>query len=95
VEGGLDAAQFAFARNALVRLVHIFYPVFKFTVALRQFFYDFIRAAWDIATDCGGELYELTDVKFVGQHGTLQHKGGIECTTDKSLPGDGFEKFEA
>jgi hypothetical protein len=25
--------------------------------------------AENIATDCGGELYELTDPKFVGQHG--------------------------
>jgi hypothetical protein len=73
-EQGLHAAQFAFPRDALMRLVHAFYPVFQFTTALGQFLCDFIRAAWDIATDCGDELYELTDVKFVGQHGTLQHK---------------------
>jgi len=55
-----------------VRLVDTFYPVFKFPVALSQFFCDFIGAARDIAADRGGELYELTDVKFVGWHGGFQ-----------------------
>src|SRR5712692_5587525 len=90
---GLLALQFAFPRDALVRLVHAFYPIFKFTAALGQLLCDFIRTARDIATDCGGKLYELTNVKFVGQHGTLQRKSWIECITGKTLLGDGFAKF--
>jgi hypothetical protein len=62
----LHASQFAFPHDTFVRLVHALYSVFKFTAALGQFLCDFIRAAWDIATDCGSELHKLTDVKFVG-----------------------------
>jgi hypothetical protein len=89
----LYALQLAFPHDTFVRLVHAFYAVFKFTAALGQFLCDFIRTAWDIATDCGGELYELTDVKFAGQHGTLQHKSSIECTTEKRGLGVGFAKM--
>jgi hypothetical protein len=62
----LHASQLAFAHDALVRFIHAFYPIFKFTAALGQLLCDFIRAAWNMATDCGGELYELPDPKFVG-----------------------------
>ena len=80
----LHGLQLAFPHDTLVQFVHALYPVFKLTAALGQFLCDFIRAAWDIATDCWGELYELTDPKFVGQHGTLQHKSRIECTMDNA-----------
>ena len=46
----LYGSQLAFARDALMRLTHAFYPVFKFTLALRQFFCDFIGAP---APRCG------------------------------------------
>jgi hypothetical protein len=64
----LHASQLAFPHDALVRFIHALYPIFKFTAAFGQLLCDFIRAARDIATDCGGELYELTDTKFVGWH---------------------------
>jgi hypothetical protein len=65
----LYALQLAFPHNTLVPLVHAFYPIFKLAAVLGQFLYDFIRAAGDVATDGGDELYELADVKFVGWHG--------------------------
>ena len=43
--------------------------------ALRQSHCNFVRAAGDIAT--GDELHELTDPKFVGQHGTLQRQAKL------------------
>jgi hypothetical protein len=72
-------------------VVHAFYPVFKFTVALGQFLYDFIRAARDIATDCGSKLYALTDVKFVGWHGSFQRKPN-RMYHGKMRSGDGYAK---
>src|SRR5580700_7365983 len=49
--GRLYGAQLAFARDALMRLAHAFYPVFKFSLALRQFFCDFIGAPRYVAAD--------------------------------------------
>ncbi len=65
----LQAAQLAFSRDALVRLVPAFYSILEFAVALGKFFYDFIRTARDITTDRGGKLHNLTDMKFVSGHG--------------------------
>jgi hypothetical protein len=48
-----------------VWFIHPFYPIFKFTAALGQFLRNSLRVALNIATDCGGELYELTEAKFV------------------------------
>jgi hypothetical protein len=48
-----------------VWFIHPFYPIFKFTAALGQFLRNSLRAALNIATDCGGELYELTEARFV------------------------------
>ena len=78
---GLDDPQFAFPRDALVRFVHAFYAVFKFTAALGHFLYDFIRAAGGIATDRRGDLYELTDVKFVCWHG-----GALQTKAQSNVP---------
>jgi hypothetical protein len=44
----LQVAQLARARDALVRLVHAFYSILEFTVALGKFLCDFVRAARDI-----------------------------------------------
>jgi hypothetical protein len=77
----LHGLQLAFPHDTLVEFAHALYPIFKLTAALGQFLFDFIRAAWDIATNCGGKLYELANVKFVGWHGgALQRKAQIECT---------------
>ena len=50
-------------------LVHAFYPIFKLAAVLGQLLCDLVRAAGNIATNCGGELYELTDPKFVAWYG--------------------------
>jgi hypothetical protein len=88
----LHALQLAFPDYTLVRLVHAFYPIFKLAAALGQLLCDFVRAAGDVATDCGGELYKLTDPKFVGQHGTLQRKARFNAT-GKTRIAVGFAKW--
>ena len=65
---GLHVSQCAFPYDTLVRLVDAFYSVFKLPVALRQLLYYFVGAARDVATDCGGDLHELADPKFVRRH---------------------------
>ena len=45
-------------------LVYAFYPIFKLAAVLGQLLCDLLSA-----TNCGGELYELTDPKFVAWHG--------------------------
>jgi hypothetical protein len=59
-----------------VRLVHAFNPIFKFAAILGQFLCDFVRAAGDVATDCG-KLDELPDPKFVEHPEVLQRKARL------------------
>jgi hypothetical protein len=75
-----------------VQLIDALYPIFKLAAALGQFLCDFVGAAGDIATDCGDELYELTNVKFVGQHGTLQRKAKLNIPR-KNADSVGFAKW--
>jgi hypothetical protein len=92
--GRLRASQLAFPYDALVRLVHALYAVFKFTAALGQFLYDFIRAAGDITADGGSEPHKLTDVKFVGWHGgAFQRRKLNGMYHGKMGAGDGFAKL--
>ena len=89
----LHTSQFALPRDALVRLVHALYPIFKFTGPLGQLFCYFKRATRDVAANCGFELDELTDVKFGGWHGEASNVKPNRMYHGKMRSGDESAKL--
>jgi hypothetical protein len=86
----LHASQLAFSGDALMRLVHALYPIFKLSGPLGQLFCYFKRAARDVAANSGFELDELADVKFVGWHGAASNAKPDRMYHGKLRSGDGF-----
>jgi hypothetical protein len=58
--------------------------LFELTPIVRELFGHFVGPAWHIPTDCGREIYDLTNPKFVRGHHQASYGGNAQPAIERN-----------